>query len=749
MALLNKPQQEAVSHRRTPLLVLAGAGSGKTRVLTYRVAALIQEGVAPENILAVTFTNKAAGEMKERLEGLVGHAARDLQVSTFHSACVRILRRDIHLLGYRPGFTIYDADDQQAVLKEVLKELNLDEKKYPPRSIAHSISNAKNSLQTPEQYLKLSATVREQQQGLIYRHYQERLRAANALDFDDLIMLTVTLWQQNPLLLRYYQQRWQHILVDEYQDTNHAQYVLVRLLAAKGDNLCVVGDPDQGIYGWRGADIGNILAFEEDFPNARVILLEENYRSTRPILKAANAVIQNNAGRKEKRLWTRRQEGELLHLCQADDERAEGNFIAAAIYQRHQQEQRPFRDFAVLYRTHAQSRALEEAFLQAGIPYEIVGGLKFYQRKEIKDIIAYLRVVANPDDTPSLLRIINVPRRGIGDTSLARLEAFAAGNGLGLYQSLQQIAGVAGIPGKGRQALQELVILLDKLRRQQENLTITATVSAILQETGYQLELEAEKTPEAQARLENLKEFLTVTRNYDQAHPRPDLADFLAQVALVAESDTYSGGNAVVLMTMHTAKGLEFPVVFLVGLEEGVFPHSRSLEDQEEMEEERRLCYVGMTRAREVLYLTHAWTRSLYGNTMSNPPSRFLKEIPAELITLEAPGAGMGPAIDAAGVAATPGRSGAAGIFSAAGIYGRAAMDGRQARVKSGRAPGGGAATGAPDSWQLGDRVQHNTFGLGVVVKISGQGEDTVISVAFPEKGIKQLMACYAPVQKV
>ncbi|MBE3573307.1 MAG: DNA helicase PcrA [Moorella humiferrea] len=717
MALLNKPQQEAVKHRGAPLLVLAGAGSGKTRVLTYRVASLIQEGVAPENILAVTFTNKAAQEMKERLEGLVGNAARRLQVSTFHSACVRILRRDGHFLGYRPNFTIYDTDDQQAVLREVLKELNLDEKKFPPRSVAHVISNAKNSLQTPEQYLSWSATVKEQQQGIIYRRYQERLKAANAMDFDDLIMQTVALWQNNPLILRYYQQRWQHILVDEYQDTNHAQYVLVRLLAGKGENLCVVGDPDQGIYGWRGADIGNILAFEEDFPNARVILLEENYRSTQPILKAANAVIQHNVGRKEKRLWTRRREGELLHLYSANDERDEGNYIAAEIYRRHTQESRPFSDFAVLYRTHAQSRALEEAFLQAGIPYEIVGGLKFYQRKEIKDILAYLRVIANPDDATSLLRIINVPRRGIGETSLARLEAFAASRGLSLYRALQQLENIPGIPAKGRQALQEMITLLDNLRQQQENLTITAMVTAILRETGYQAELEAEKTPEAQARLENLKEFLTVTRNYDQGSEKTELADFLAQVALVAESDTYSGGNAVVFMTMHTAKGLEFPVVFLAGLEEGVFPHFRSLEDPEEMEEERRLCYVGMTRAKEVLYLTHAWTRNLYGSTMSNPPSRFLAEIPPDLIA----------------------RDGQAGPASPGG-----GMTGsQQSRHGSGTAPR------VQYDWQLGDKVQHNSFGLGVVVKISGEGEDTVISVAFPEKGIKHLMVRYAPVRKV
>lgn len=717
MSELNKPQQEAVKHRGTPLLVLAGAGSGKTRVLTYRVASLIREGVAPENILAVTFTNKAAQEMKERLEAMVGRAARSLWVSTFHAACVRILRHDAHLLGYRPNFAIYDTDDQQLVIREVLKELNLDDKKFPPRSMAHVISSAKNALQAPERYLNLAATVKEQQQGKVYKRYQDRLVAANAMDFDDLIMQTVVLWRNNPLILRYYQQRWQHILVDEYQDTNHAQYLLVRLLAGKGETLCVVGDPDQGIYGWRGADIGNILAFEEDFPNARVILLEENYRSTQPILKAANAVIQHNLGRKEKRLWTRRQEGELLHLYRAEDERDEGNFIAAEIYRRNRQENRPFNSFAVLYRTHAQSRALEEAFLQAGIPYEIIGGLKFYQRKEIKDILAYLRVIANPDDAFSLLRIINVPRRGIGQTSLARLEAYSVSSGLGLYQAIQQAEVLASLPARGRQNLEQLMELLDSLRQQQEKLTVTDLVLSILKETGYQSELEAEKTPEAQARLENLKEFLTVTRSYDQENPGTDLDDFLAQVALVAESDNFTGGESVALMTMHSAKGLEFPVVFLAGLEEGVFPHYLSLNDPAEMEEERRLFYVGMTRAREALYLSHAWNRHLYGNNMSNRPSSFLEEIPVELIDDIVAGNGEQ----------------SRQVFTGPGLkYNQPGRDNTRLAC-----------------WELGDKVEHKAWGIGVIVKISGEDDDTIISVAFPERGIKQLSVRYAPIRRI
>ncbi|MDK2820764.1 MAG: ATP-dependent helicase UvrD/PcrA [Clostridia bacterium] len=715
ISLLNEQQQKAVKHRGTPLLVLAGAGSGKTRVLTYRVASLIEEGVAAENILAVTFTNKAAQEMKERLQGLVGKSAQGIWVSTFHAACVRILRKDAHLLGYRPNFAIYDTDDQQVVIKEVLKELNLDDKKYPPRVLANVISNAKNALQTPEHFLDGAATYREQQQGEVYRRYQDKLQESNAMDFDDLIMKTVILWQNNPSVLRYYQQLWKHILIDEYQDTNHAQYALVRLVAGDGENLCVVGDPDQGIYGWRGADIGNILAFEEDYPNARVILLEENYRSTQPILQAANFVIQHNQGRKEKSLWTKRKAGELIHYYRALDERDEARFVADEIYRRNQEEKRPFSDFAVLYRTHAQSRALEEAFMQAGIPYQIIGGLKFYQRKEIKDILAYLRVIANPDDTISLLRIINVPRRGIGGMTLTRLQAFAATNAMGLYESLRQVEQVDGISARAKISIKGLTELLDNLRQQQEKLTVTEIMTTILRETGYQAELEAENTPENQVRLENIRELRTVTMNYDRSTEEPNLGEFLAQVALVADSDTYTGGSNVALMTIHTAKGLEFPIVFQVAMEEGIFPHFRSLEDPLEMEEERRLCYVAMTRAMEVLYFTNAQTRTLYGSSTSNPPSRFLAEVPPDLIEEE--GRNITPTIQ----------------------FGSKDSQEKQIDHNSKKQL----------TWQLGDKVEHSSWGLGVIVKVSGEGEDTVIGVAFPGRGIKQLAVRYAPIKKV
>ncbi|MGI9952211.1 DNA helicase PcrA [Moorellaceae bacterium AZ2] len=725
---LNPQQQAAVCHRGAPLLVLAGAGSGKTRVLTYRVAHLLLEGVPPEAILAVTFTNKAAREMQERLEKIVGPTARYLWVSTFHSACVRILRRDIHLLGYTPSFVIYDTDDQLAVLREILRELNLDEKKFPLRSVAAAISSAKNALYSPADYEGVAGTYAEQKLATIYRLYQEKLKNLNALDFDDLIMLTVDLFQRNPLVLRHYQQRWQHILIDEYQDTNHAQYVLVRLLAGEGQNLCVVGDPDQSIYGWRGADIGNILAFEEDYPNARVILLEENYRSTWPILQAANEVIKHNIGRKEKRLWTRRQEGEPLYLYEAENEKDEATFIAREIYRRHREENRPFGAFAVLYRTHAQSRALEEAFIQLGLPYEIVGGLKFYQRKEIKDILAYLRVMVNPADSLSLKRIINVPRRGIGEGTWLRLELFSQERGITIFEALQRAEEVPGLMPRQLSPLKELGKLLDNLRQEREKLPVTALVERILQETGYQAELEAERTPEAQARLENLKELLTVTRAYDAQAEEKSLEGFLAQVALVAEADNYSGGDAVALMTLHTAKGLEFPVVFLAGLEEGVFPHFRSTTDLEELEEERRLCYVGMTRAREVLYLTYATSRNLYGTTLNSPPSRFLQEIPLELVQpWGQPELGKVPptAFQRPELRVVPG--------------------GKDKGLKRQASTG----NGSPASLAVGDRVRHAKFGIGVIVRIKGEGEDAQVTVAFPELGLKELLLRYAPLQKV
>ncbi|MGB9661099.1 MAG: DNA helicase PcrA [Moorellaceae bacterium] len=729
---LNPQQRAAVCHRGAPLLVLAGAGSGKTRVLTCRVAHLLLEGVPPEAILAVTFTNKAAREMQERLEKMVGSDARYLWVSTFHAACVRILRRDIHLLGYKPGFVIYDTDDQLAVLREVLKELNVDEKRFPPRSVAAAISSAKNALYTPADYEGAASTYAEQKLATVYRLYQEKLKALNAVDFDDLIMLTVALFQRNPLVLRHYQQRWQHILIDEYQDTNHAQYVLVRLLAGDGKNLCVVGDPDQSIYGWRGADIGNILAFEEDYPDARVILLEENYRSTWPILQAANEVIKNNTGRKEKRLWTRRREGELLHLYEAENEQDEAFFIAREIYRRHREENRPLGAFAVLYRTHAQSRALEEAFIKMGLPYEIVGGLKFYQRKEIKDILAYLRVIANPADSLSLKRIINVPRRGIGEGTWVKLELFSQGKGITVLDALKEPERIPGLLSRQATTLKELGRLLDKLRQEKDIWPITAIVETILQETGYLAELEAEKTPEAQARLENLRELLTVTRAYDAQAEDKGLEGFLAQVALVAEADTYVGGEAVALMTLHTAKGLEFPVVFLAGLEEGVFPHVRSTTDPEELEEERRLCYVGMTRAQEVLYLTYAASRNLYGTTLSNPPSRFLREIPPELLHFW----------------------GQPEVREEVRKEAESTLPRPELKVLPG---GKGRGSPKPDagvklpatSLSVGDKVRHAKFGIGVIVRIKGEGEDAQVTVAFPELGLKELLLRYAPLQKV
>ncbi|HHP51501.1 MAG TPA: DNA helicase PcrA [Moorella mulderi] len=707
LSSLNNPQREAVQHFGSPLLVLAGAGSGKTRVLTYRVAYLIEKwGIKPEGILAVTFTNKAAQEMRERLEKLVGPAARYLQISTFHAACVKVLRQEAHLLGYTHHFTIYDTEDQQYLIREVLKELDMDERIYPPRLVAHFISQAKNTLQLPEQVLKWAQSWKEKNLALAYRAYQERLKKANAMDFDDLILQVVYLWRKNPLLFRYYQQRWQHILIDEYQDTNHAQYVLVRLLAGSGENLCVVGDPDQGIYGWRGANIGNILAFEEDFPHARVIILEENYRSTQPILLVANHVIRHNKNRKEKILWTRRREGEPVYLYSAQDEKDEADFIAREILRRHREEGRPFHHFAVLYRTHAQSRALEEGLLSAGIPYEIVGGLKFYERKEIKDVLAYLRLLINPEDDYSFLRVVNVPRRGLGSVSLERLKAMAAAREISLYRLVQE-GQLEGLKAPALKKLKEFTSFLDKLKKKMENSTVEALVKAVLEETGYLEELQREGTPEALARTENLREFLTVAKAFDQRGGT--LAEFLTQVTLVAEGDNLKGTQGVILMTAHTAKGLEFPVVFLTGLEEGVFHHSLSLEE-EEIEEERRLCYVGMTRAQDVLYLTHAWTRHLYGLTLANPPSRFLQEVPAGLLyPLEK---GRPPET----------------------LNQRESLE---------------MGEGHRQEWKPGDKVEHRVFGVGIVIQVNGAGEDLILRVEFPEKGVKNLLARLAPLRKI
>lgn len=675
---LNPQQREGVLTTQGPVLILAGAGSGKTSVLVNRIANLIrfgtgygskyypedlseedlglmenylqqeekddtlpeyisylveQEKVSPREILAVTFTNKAAQEMRERVAGLVGEGSKEVLLSTFHSLAVRILRRNIDHLNRDKNFVIYDTADQNAILKECLKELNIDPKKYPPSFFLNNISKAKNELLTVEGVQKQVNDFVQAMIARVYEFYQRKLVANNGVDFDDLILLTVNLFQNCPEVLAYYQETYRYIMVDEYQDTNFAQYKLVNLLAGKYQNLCVVGDEDQSIYGWRGADIRNILDFERDYPKAKVIKLEENYRSTQMILDAANQVIKNNRERKEKRLWTEKNKGDKIIYFRANDQHDEARFIAQEIYRLCHKEKRNFSDFALLYRTNAQSRVIEEVFMREGVPYRMVGGTKFYDRKEIKDVIAYLRVIYNPADSVSLQRIINVPKRGLGNTTLDKISEYAQTNNINFYQALTQVEQITTLSSRAKQGIKNFLSLMEELIKPQPS--IRMLINGIIEKTGYLQELENENTPEAEGRIENLKEFLSVAEEFDQRNEEGTLDLFLEQIALVSDIDSLDEGeNGVILMTLHSAKGLEFPVVFLMGMEEGIFPHFRALnaEDDREMEEERRLCYVGITRARELLYLTCAWQRMLYGNISCNFVSRFLEEIPENLL---------------------------------------------------------------------------------------------------------------------
>lgn len=737
LAGLNSSQVEAVRHEKGPLLVLAGAGSGKTRVLTTRIAYLLKKkGVFPEQILAITFTNKAAREMKERLEGMVPEAVRDLWVGTFHATCVRILRRQARFLGYSENFVIYDEDDQQTLLKECLRELNLDEKKYSPRSISAVISRAKNELRGPKEYAGFARGAYEQAAARVYSLYQEKLEKNNALDFDDLIMQTVRLFRENEEILAYYQNRFHHILVDEYQDTNHAQYVFVRLLAELNRNVFVVGDPDQSIYGWRGANIRNILEFESDYPEAKIIKLEQNYRSTQTILEAANQVIRHNRARKEKKLWTASGKGFPVVVFLGDNEHAEAEFVADRII-RLRREGFKYSDFAVLYRTHAMSRVVEEIFLYRGIPYAMVGGLKFYERKEIKDLLAYLRLLVNPADALSLARIINVPRRGIGEVSLGRVAAFATAENIPVRHALAEAGRIPGLTPQAKKSCLELAGLFARLEEKMQKVSVTELAGLVLEQTGYWQELLRENTVESRTRQENLREFLSVTQEFDREDEEGTLGAFLARIALYSDVDYFEQRtDQVILMTLHSAKGLEFPVVFLIGLEEGVFPHSRSLLDKKELEEERRLCYVGITRARERLYLTHCWQRTLYGATRYNEPSRFLKEIPEELTVGDDPA--DRPEQDGRG---TPGAAKGKVLPFARK---KPAADAAAAATGESARP-----SGVPVSdYRPGDRVRHNKWGPGTVVSVRGEGEGAEIKVAFPDLGIKTLLARYAPLQK-
>jgi len=783
LAGLNEPQRRAVVHEGAPLLVVAGAGSGKTRVLTRRIAWLISERNAhPGSILAITFTNKAAAEMRERVEDLVGGRARIMWVSTFHSACVRILRKESDKLGFKSNFTIYDAADSKRLMTIVCRDLDLDVKRFQPRAVLHWISNAKNELQDPEDAAKDARNVQEETYAAAYRVYQERLRQANALDFDDLLMMTVHLFRAFPAVRENWRRRFRHVLVDEYQDTNHAQYALIHELCAPEvevvdetpttppAELMVVGDADQSIYAFRGANIRNILDFEQDFPDAETVLLEQNYRSTQTILTAANSVIGNNEGRKPKRLWSEAGEGARIIGYVGDDERDEARFVAEEIDKLTDEGAARAGDVAVFYRTNAQSRVFEEVFIRVGMPYKVVGGVRFYERREVRDALAYLRTLVNPADQVSLRRILNTPKRGIGDRAEACIEAFASRERITFWEALQRADEAPGVASRSLNAIKAFTDVIEQLQSMVEaGERVDVVLEQTLTLTGYLKELEDSDDPQDETRVENLAELVAVAREFaddpqvgpsadpaDEPTAPPGLSDFLERVALVADSDQIpdapEGEDApgvVTLMTLHTAKGLEFPVVFLTGLEDGIFPHQRSLGDKPELEEERRLAYVGLTRARERLYVSRAVMRSAWGAPAHNPASRFLDELPVDLVDWRrtaaeqtswsrpdlASGAGFGSQRQFSGALTGRGRQQMQSRFGTAAAKADAskkAMAGRQI-----------------PSLDPGDRVQHDSFGLGTVVSVEGAGESSVASIDFGSEGVKRLLLRYAPVDKL
>ncbi|MGX7172521.1 DNA helicase PcrA [Enterococcus ratti] len=734
---MNPRQKEAVLHTEGPLLLMAGAGSGKTRVLTHRIAYLIEEKeVNPWNILAITFTNKAAKEMKERVNAILEVGGEDVWVSTFHSMCVRILRRDVDFIGYNRNFTIIDSSEQLSLMKRILKELNVDPKKYDPRSLLSTISQAKNKLQNPQDFAKGQGNYYEEIAAKCYAVYQKELQYNQCMDFDDLIMNTIRLFKEHPDSLTYYQNKFHYIHVDEYQDTNHAQHTLVNLLADRFQNLCVVGDADQSIYGWRGADMQNILDFEKDYPHATVILLEQNYRSTQNILKAANQVIENNNNRKPKNLWTENCEGNKITYYRADNEREETRFIVDHIQEEIREHKRNYGDFAILYRTNAQSRVMEETLLKANIPYKMVGGHKFYDRKEIKDILAYLNVIANPQDSISFERIVNSPKRGIGPGSIEKLRNFATIHQWSLLEAAQNVE-LTNIGGKAGQQLGSFGEMIQAITQMVPYLTVTELTKEVLERSGYLEDLKIQNTLESQARLENLEEFLTVTQEFDKKFedqtqenkdtPEEKLIVFLNDLALVSDIDNLEEeATQVTLMTLHAAKGLEFPVVFLIGLEEGVFPLSRALMEESELEEERRLAYVGITRAKETLYLTNAFSRTLYGRTQYNLPSRFVEEIDQELLEIQ----GVRPISKQTNPFVTK---------TAKSTYKQPTTTIVSSKTATG---------GESNNWKAGDKVKHKKWGVGTVVRVNGISKDLELDVAFPNQGVKRLLAAFAPIEK-
>ena len=721
---LNKEQQRAVQHTEGPLLILAGAGSGKTKVLTVRIAHLLAQGVNPYEILAITFTNKAAKEMKSRVEGLVGDVANRIWLSTFHSFCAKFLRFELdNFLGYNSNFTIYDTSDSQAVIKAALKALNLDDKYYPVGAMIGAISDAKNKLLFASDFRKQARDFYQEKVADVYEYYERELRKNNALDFDDLLLVAVKLLQSNEAVLDKYSKRFRYVMIDEYQDTNHAQYLLAKLLASHWKNIAVVGDADQSIYAWRGADIQNILDFEKDYPNCTSIKLEQNYRSTKIILDAANAVIENNEGRPKKNLWTDKTEGAKIQHFTAQSEHEEAAFIGDTIAKKHDIHGVPYGDMAILYRTNAQSRVLEEALIKRALPYTMVGGTKFYDRKEIKDVLAYLRVLYNPFDDLSLLRIINVPKRSIGATTVAKLQDYARANGTSLFMTLTQLHLVDTIKGKTKEKLEEFGILIFTLVAEMEDKTVLDILESILDRTGYLAQLEESTDPQDQARAENIGELLSVAKDFQDTNPTGTVEDFLEQVALVNDVDSFEQEESkVTLMTLHAAKGLEFPIVFLGGLEEGLFPHSRTLMNPEEIEEERRLAYVGITRAEKELYISNATTRTVFGRTSSYLPSRFIDEIPEELV------------------------------------------DGLRAKRKvpddiKRHVPQHMSVTSRPVTkpivrneviadWNIGDTAIHSKWGNGKVINVSGEGAGMKLTIEFPTQGVRVVMAKFAPVKK-
>ncbi|MCI7693150.1 DNA helicase PcrA [Veillonella caviae] len=722
---LNREQAQAVQHTEGPLLILAGAGSGKTKVLTVRIAYLLSQGVNPYEILAITFTNKAAKEMKSRVESLVGDVANRIWLSTFHSFCAKFLRFELdNFLGYNSNFTIYDTSDSQAVIKAALKALNLDDKYYPVGAMIGAISDAKNKLLFASDFRKQAKDFYQQKVADVYEYYERELRKNNALDFDDLLLVAVKLLQTNAAVLDKYSKRFRYVMIDEYQDTNHAQYLLASLLSSHWKNIAVVGDADQSIYAWRGADIQNILDFEKDYPNCTSIKLEQNYRSTKIILDAANAVIDNNEDRPEKNLWTDKTEGAKIQHFTAQSEHEEAAFIGDTIVKKHDIHGVPYGDMAILYRTNAQSRVLEEGLIKRALPYTMVGGTKFYDRKEIKDVLAYLRVLYNPFDDLSLLRIINVPKRSIGATTVSKLQDYARTNGTSLFMTLTQLHLVDSIKGKTKEKLEEFGILIFTLVAEMDDKSVLDILEAILDRTGYLAQLEESTDPQDQARAENIGELLSVAKDFQDTNPTGTVEDFLEQVALVNDVDSFEQEESkVTLMTLHAAKGLEFPIVFLCGLEEGLFPHSRTLMNPEEIEEERRLAYVGITRAEKELFISNATTRTVFGRTSAYLPSRFIDEIPAELI------------------------------------------DGLRAKRKvpddiKRHVPQHMSVTSRPVTkpiirneviadWKIGDTALHSKWGNGKVVGVDGQGAGMKLTIEFPTQGVRVVMAKFAPVKKV